>query len=269
MRTTPRKVLQEAKKFHAQRQYAQRLREQIEDAALIILIGATTPVRRLHEALTERSVVKQHANMSSAGLADPKMAKTLARLVDGEVATMESLGFTNYDYFLIVGYCMGTSPEPLTSLQLSFAETKIGELAAAKQLGKDGWLSLEMVARYAPYGYHLHMGKLDPILANIKRSYQGGALSLDDIDWPVLTTLLDCADTESLRKILPYVWEYAEPDGEFAAQHPEVSTFWRELIRQIPQKTINELLDHDPKHTATANARAAIRHLLDLPTDVK
>ncbi len=188
-------------------------------------------------------------------------------LVDHTLQDMCSNGLTAASMRRIVSYHLGQlEVSHLTNVEGGFAMSKLGELAAVKGLAMEGWFDLPMLTKYASTGYQQLTRGVDPLFGNVKQTYRGGPIEADQIDLPSLEIQLRDSDATLLRRVLPDVWRYADPNSEFAKVHPGAHKVWREVVNErVTPSILKILMDTDPRNrlVATAERREAIAAIFD------
>ncbi len=185
-----------------------------------------------------------HRRLGGGGLATAITGRDLTQaesateqLVDKNLKEMQLVGYGDQDMRDIVyaknGW-QGMSMSDLSGDKRAFAESYVGERAAAKGLAANGWWSSDrdMLNKYAHLGYQGLMRDSDPLMASVKKERRRPGQQLGYNDFNGLDMAIQMANTQGdkMGSIIAGTWEYADPNSEFSRANPGAHRLFSEVV---------------------------------------
>lgn len=182
------------------------------------------------------------------------------RVVDKTIRDMDAIGLGVPALRRIVSNALGwLEAERLTEAERHFAQSQGGERAAVKQLARRGLFGLELLEPYAATGYQRFMVDEDPLIASVSTSYRGGPITRAELEVLDLRVYIRDADAGALGRIMPHAWHYADPNSEFAKDHPEAHQTWCAVLQdELNEEALGQMLDPHHRNAATPTRRTAL-----------
>ena len=193
-----------------------------------------------------------HDRLGNSGLATTltgmdatQNESVLQKQIQTELESMKLIGMNEESWGKIANYRMGKLPlSALNPREQAYTRTRVAELAAVKGLAEGAYWSPEIANRYGWTGYQGLFKDNDPLMGHLKKLDRNRdpnqAFTARDFDLAGVGIHMQNSEAETLRKVMPSVWDYADPTGEFAKNHREASMVWR---KALGDKTV---ADEDP-----------------------
>ncbi len=185
-----------------------------------------------------------HDSLGDSGIAksltgrDATQASTVTEgLVDERMKRLDSIGFQDPDYRQTMGYIMAPQSEKarlagsMSADQLEQAQSRVGQLATAKALAKNGWWDDDIARKFGDTGYQ-KFAESDPAMRHLKRKHYGAGhqFSTNDFDTLGFALSMSSIDGDGLRKIQTPFWDYINPNSQASQAMPGASQMVRQML---------------------------------------
>lgn len=140
------------------------------------------------------------------------------------------------------------------------ASNHVGERAAVKGLAQSGFLEWNMLPRYAGYGYQEAMGKYDPLMSAVRKTYRGGPIEEQQIDMERVGVALASASADDQKSYVPGFWRSVEPGSEFGRRAtPGALGSFRDTVHERSNvAALSAIMDPTNRVAASDTRREAI-----------